>query len=101
MKEILPEQLSGNRAEYLVLDVREPEELATARLPGTLDVPMNDVPARLADIPKDRPVAVLCHHGSRSARVTAFLEGHGYDAFNVAGGIDAWSERVDPGVPRY
>lgn len=101
MKEILPQQLAGNRAEYLILDVREPEEIERASLPGTLNIPMNEVPARLDEIPRDRPIAVLCHHGARSAQIALFLESEGIPAFNVAGGIDAWSQRVDHGVPRY
>lgn len=86
----------------VVLDVREPFECATASIPGVLAVPMREVPARLAEIPRDVPLAVLCHHGARSERVTAFLRAQGFaHAVNIAGGIDAWSLDVDPAVPRY
>ncbi|MBV8580868.1 MAG: sulfurtransferase, partial [Candidatus Eremiobacteraeota bacterium] len=48
------------------------------------------------------PIVVMCHHGGRSARVTQFLEANGYaNAVNLDGGIDAWSESIDPTVPRY
>ncbi len=81
--------------------MREPSELAVASVEGALHVPMRHVPARLADIPKDRPVLVLCHHGGRSQVVADWLVAQGYRAQNVAGGIDAWSDAVDPSIPRY
>lgn len=91
---------------FVLLDVREPWEVQTAqiRLPGTqvLDIPMHLVPLRMADIPRTQPVACICHHGARSAQVVAFLMRQGYaDVYNLAGGINAWSTLVDPGVPRY
>jgi rhodanese-related sulfurtransferase len=90
----------------LVLDVREPWELqaASVRPDGfeLLAIPMNTIPARLADVPQDRPIACLCHHGARSQRVAMFLQQQGYtNVANIAGGIDAWSAERDPGVPRY
>ena len=90
----------------LVLDVREPWELQAAGIRPDgfelLAIPMNTVPGRLADIPQERPVAVLCHHGARSQRVAMFLEQQGYARVaNIAGGIDAWAAERDPGVPRY
>jgi rhodanese-related sulfurtransferase len=90
----------------LLLDVREPWEVALAsiRLPGTpaLDIPMNQVPGRLAEIDAAQPVVCICHHGMRSAQVVAFLLQRGYPrVYNLAGGIDAWSSHVDPAVPRY
>lgn len=91
---------------FVLLDVREPWELQTARLeiPGAtlLHIPMQAVPLRLAEIPRTQPVACICHHGGRSAQVVAFLMRQGYDdVYNLAGGIDAWSTQVDPRVPRY
>lgn len=90
----------------LVLDVREPWELQAASVKADgfelLAIPMNTIPARLGELPLDRPVACLCHHGARSQRVAQFLEQQGYTRVaNVAGGIDAWSAERDPGVPRY
>jgi rhodanese-related sulfurtransferase len=73
--------------------------------PAAFDVvaiPMNEIPARLAEVPQDRPIACLCHHGARSQRVALFLAHQGYtDVANVAGGIDAWSRERDPGIPLY
>jgi rhodanese-related sulfurtransferase len=90
----------------LVLDVREPHELALARVvPDGLDVlsiPMGEIPVRLGELPADRPIACLCHHGVRSMQVARFLHGQGFDTLaNLAGGIDAWSMERDPSVARY
>lgn len=94
----------------LLLDVREPWEFALAaiHLDGlrTLHIPMNEIPGRLAELEGARadaqPVVCICHHGARSAQVVAFLERQGIeDVYNLAGGVDAWSAQVDPGVPRY
>jgi rhodanese-related sulfurtransferase len=86
----------------LLLDVREPAELATAALPDVTAIPMGDVPVRLHELPTDRAIVVMCHHGARSAHVTSFLNANGYpNAVNLDGGIDAWSTQIDPTVPRY
>lgn len=86
----------------VVLDVREPWELEVARLEGTLDIPMNELPERLSEVPKDKPLAVLCRSGRRSLNVTNYLRAQGYDlASNVAGGILAWAETFDPSMERY
>lgn len=87
--------------EALLLDVREPYELRAASVPGALHIPLRQLPARLAELPKDRPILVLCHHGGRSQTVADWLAPQGYRAANVAGGIDAWADAVDPSVPRY
>ncbi|MFM7142375.1 MAG: rhodanese-like domain-containing protein [Alphaproteobacteria bacterium] len=86
----------------VVLDVREPAEIAIARMPGALEIPMNDVPGRFDEIPADRDVVVVCHHGMRSAQVASFLADRGHArVLNLAGGIDAWSLQVDASVRRY
>ena len=86
----------------LLIDVREMDEYAVCRIEGSRLIPMNTVPSRLAEIPQDVPVLVQCHHGGRSMKVTQFLRSKGYARVsNVKGGIDAWSLKVDPKVPRY
>lgn len=90
----------------LVLDVREPWEvqLASVQPQGfTLQaIPMGTLAARVEELDPDRPTACLCHHGVRSLRVAQFLAHHGFGkVVNISGGIDAWSEERDPGVPRY
>jgi rhodanese-related sulfurtransferase len=88
--------------DFVLLDVREPDEIATASIPWAMTIPMMDVPARIAELPHDKPIVVMCHHGGRSERVTRFLSANGYDnAVNLDGGIDAWAASVDPTVPRY
>ena len=93
-------------APLLLLDVREAWEVALGaiRLVGaqTLHMPMNEVPTRLAELDPAQPVVCICHHGVRSAQVVAFLSRHGFDAaYNLDGGTDAWSDQVDPTLPRY
>ena len=90
----------------LLLDVREAWEFehAAIRLGGvtTLHIAMGDLPQRLAELNPQQPVICICHHGVRSAQVVAYLERQGFEsAYNLAGGIDAWSSQVDAGVPRY
>lgn len=89
-----------------LLDVREPWELEAAPLavPGAelAAIPMNELPARLAELDPSRLILGLCHHGVRSRQCVAFLLQQGYPhTYNIAGGIDAWSRDVDPLVPRY
>lgn len=63
---------------------------------------MGEISARLSELDRGRPIAVMCHHGGRSAKVAAFLAAQGFTGvFNVEGGIDAYSERVDPAIPTY
>ncbi|GAB3359760.1 MULTISPECIES: rhodanese-like domain-containing protein [Giesbergeria] len=90
----------------LVLDVREPWELQTACIATEplelLAIPMGLVPAHLSRLNPERPIACLCHHGVRSLRVATFLEQQGFQhVANISGGIDAWSQTVDPSVPQY
>ena len=95
-------QDAGER--FVLLDVREPEEFTTASIEGTLQIPMRTVPSRLVDLEPHRGdrIVVHCHHGGRSARVAQWLRDQGFEQVqNMAGGIDAWSQLVDPSVPRY
>lgn len=86
----------------LLLDVREPDELSICRLPGSLDIPLGQLPQRRHEIPSGRPLLVICHHGGRSQRAVQFLRGAGHSAaINVKGGIDAWARLVDTSIPRY
>jgi rhodanese-related sulfurtransferase len=87
---------------FTLLDVREPDEIATASIPGATLIPMGEIPQRAGELPSDVPIVVMCHAGGRSARVTQYLNDNGFpNAVNLAGGIDAWSVSIDPGVPRY
>ena len=85
----------------VLLDVREPFEIATAHVEGALEIPMGQIPARIAEVPTDADLLVMCHHGGRSLQVAEFLNAQGFTVSNVSGGIDQWSRTVDPSIPRY
>jgi rhodanese-related sulfurtransferase len=90
----------------VVLDVREPGELAVASIKANgfnlLTIPMGVIPLRLAELDPEQPIACLCHHGGRSMQVASFLKAQGFaHVANIAGGINAWSAEVDPSVARY
>ena len=87
-----------------LIDVREADEFAIARIPDAELLPLSQWPAVAAEKLTDpaQPLLILCHHGSRSGQATAFLLHNGFtDVTNIAGGIDAWSQEIDPSVPRY
>jgi rhodanese-related sulfurtransferase len=86
-----------------VLDVREDYEWEIAHLKGALHIPMGKIPQHISNLSKSQAIAVMCHHGMRSASVIRYLqEEHRFEnLYNVAGGIDAWSREVDVAVGRY
>ena len=79
-----------------VVDVREADEVAGGRVPGAVHIPMNEVPARVAELPQDQPVFVICAVGSRSRQVVDHLRAQGLAAINVAGGTAGWAQRGWP-----
>lgn len=86
----------------IILDVREPHELEICAVAGAEHVPMRQIPERIATLPRDKHLLVLCHVGGRSLRVTHFLRQQGFAAVsNIAGGIDAWATEIEPGMQRY
>jgi rhodanese-related sulfurtransferase len=104
--EITPRGFAQLRSEdpaAILLDVREPWEFQTASLPGSILMPMGDVPSRaFAELDPDARIIVLCHHGQRSLSVAMWLRNQGFDyAQSLAGGIDAWTRQIDPTVPLY
>ena len=103
-------EISAHEAAALVkdgkarmVDVREPWELATAAIAGTLAMPMGEVAARAhQELDPDERLVILCHHGQRSLNVAVWLRNQGFEqAQSLRGGIDAWSSEVDPRVGRY
>ena len=104
MREIQPAQLKAllDAGEVTLLDVRAPEEIAIAALPGSVNIPMSEIQGRLSELDPAKSIVVLCHHGMRSEMAGRFLERNGFTAVaHLAGGIDAWSRQVDAAVPRY
>jgi rhodanese-related sulfurtransferase len=80
----------------VLLDVREAREYRTGHVPGARNLPLSVLPARLPEIPKDRPVLVICQAGGRSAQATALMRAVGIGATSVAGGTGEW---IDSGRP--
>ena len=96
--------LAARPGDTALIDVREPFEHQIARIEGAGFIPMRQIPEHVgsAALPKDKHLLIHCHHGGRSLRVTEYLRAQGYPRVtNVAGGIHAWSQRIDPGVPVY
>jgi sulfur-carrier protein adenylyltransferase/sulfurtransferase len=87
---------------FCLLDVREPWEVALAAIPGSLAIPMHEIPARLKELDAASEIIVMCKAGGRSQRAADFLAAQGYGKVsNLQGGIDAWSRDIDPDVPEY
>jgi rhodanese-related sulfurtransferase len=85
-----------------VIDVREPFERDLCAIAGSTHIPMRQIPEHVPTLPKDKHLLIYCHHGGRSMRVTQFLRAQGFTRVtNVAGGIDAWAQEIEPGMRRY
>ena len=82
----------------LVIDVREPHEYVAGHVPGARLVPMGQLPSRLAELPRERAVYVICASGNRSLSMSSFLIHNGIDAWSVAGGTSAWTRGGRPVV---
>ena len=78
-------------ADAPLLDVRESDEWTAGHAPNARHLPMSELTARIAELPDDDPLYVVCRSGGRSARVVAFLAGQGYPAVNVEGGMQSWA----------
>lgn len=79
-----------------VIDVREPAEYVAGHVPGAASIPMGQLPGRLAEIDRSKPVFVVCQAGGRSAAMADVLLQHGYDAHSVTGGTAAWTTAGRP-----
>jgi rhodanese-related sulfurtransferase len=105
ISEITAAELQARRATGnapTVLDVREGWELKVASIPDVLHIPMNEIPARLAELDSNGEIIVMCRSGGRSMQVAQFLARNGFRSVaNLTGGILAWSRDVDPQVEPY
>lgn len=91
-----------SRTSPLLLDVREPWEYETCHIDGVQLMPMQTVPARFQELDPDAVIVCICHHGGRSMQVASFLERQGFtQTINLAGGVHAWAQQVDPEMPTY
>ena len=85
----------------LIVDVREPWEWEIARIPGSRLVPLGELPKRLRELDSRAEIVTVCHKGKRSLMAQQLLQGAGYQARSLAGGIDAWAGEIEPGMTRY
>ena len=86
----------------LLLDVREPWEVAIFRIHGSRSLPMGELISRWPDLDPEAPTVVICHHGMRSLQVAHFLARSGFACpINLRGGVAAWADEVDPSMARY
>jgi len=104
--EISPEELHRRLQagdDLQLVDVRQPEEYDYCHLPGSLLLPLDELPRRATEIRAEGPVVVICHHGVRSAQALGYLRHRlgRSNVLNLHGGVDAWTARVDPDFPRY
>ena len=107
MDQITPQQLKAwlddsSRPRPVLVDVREPWEIAVCRLPESVHVPMNAIPARADELDAAADTVLVCHHGARSFQVGLYLEQRGFTRLhNLFGGVDAWARSVDPTMATY
>lgn len=92
----------AGRPAPVLLDVRENWEFATCRIPGSVQIPMQSIPARMQELDDEAEIVCICHHGARSMQVAAFLERQGFTRItNLTGGVHAWAVQVDSTMPTY
>jgi rhodanese-related sulfurtransferase len=107
MEQITPQQLKAwlddpARPRPVLVDVREPWEIEVCRIPESVHVPMNAIPARAAELDAEADTVLICHHGARSFQVGLYLEQRGFTrVHNLFGGVDAWARSVDPAMATY
>ena len=104
--EISPEELHRRLQagdDLHLVDVREEMEFEYCHLPGSVLVPLGEVPRRAGEIRAEGPVVLICHHGVRSAQALGYLRARlgRTNVLNLRGGVAAWAERVDPEFPTY
>jgi sulfur-carrier protein adenylyltransferase/sulfurtransferase len=87
---------------FELIDVREAFEYEIARIDGAKLIPLGEIAERVDELQRERPIVVHCHSGRRSAEAVRLLQQRGFaNVYNLEGGIDAWSDQVDPSVPKY
>jgi adenylyltransferase/sulfurtransferase len=95
-------QKIDSKKSFVLVDVREPHEYQISKIAGSTLIPLGEIPKRWQEIPQDQEIVLQCKAGIRSAKALLFLQQQGYKKLlNLKGGIDAWSEEIDPSLPRY
>ena len=98
------QRLRDEQADFLLLDCRERDEHALVHIDGAVLIPISEIAQRFSELEphRERHIVVHCHHGGRSMQVTQWLRRQNFPRVqNMAGGIDAWSQQIDPSLPRY
>ncbi|PQO44482.1 rhodanese-like domain-containing protein [Blastopirellula marina] len=98
------QNLKDSNADFLLLDCREQNEFDLVKIDGATLLPMSEIRERVGELEPQRQthIVVYCHHGGRSMRVTQWLREQGFPKVqNMAGGIHAWAQDVDPSMPTY
>jgi adenylyltransferase/sulfurtransferase len=100
--EELRRELDEKGSDLVVIDVREPHEWEIVHIEGAQLIPLSQLPERLGELDGHAEIVTHCHHGARSMKALEILKGAGFGKVrSLAGGIDAWAERVEPGMARY
>lgn len=87
---------------FFFVDVREKWEYETARIEGSILIPLRQIPSNVQKLSEAGKIVLLCHHGIRSMDAAVWLQSQGVQgALSMSGGIDQWSREVDSGIPRY
>jgi adenylyltransferase/sulfurtransferase len=87
---------------FELIDVREPFEFEIARINGARLIPLGEIPEHASELDREHTLIVHCHSGGRSAHAVQLLKQRGFEkVYNLEGGIDAWSDLIDPTVPKY
>jgi adenylyltransferase/sulfurtransferase len=87
---------------FELIDVREPFEYEIARIDGSKLIPLGEIAERADELQRKQTIVVHCHSGGRSAEAVRLLQQRGFtNVYNLEGGIDAWSDEIDPSVPKY
>ena len=95
-------RLKNEKASYLLLDVRENNELLISTFPNSLHIRMHQIPSNWQSLPHDQQIIVFCHYGTRSRMVVEFLKQQGLEnVFNLSEGIDGWARDIEPEMERY
>jgi adenylyltransferase/sulfurtransferase len=90
------------REVYELIDVREPFEYEIARIDGAKLIPLGEIAERADELHREQTIVIHCHSGGRSAEAVRLLQQRGFTSvYNLEGGIDAWSDEIDPSVPKY
>ena len=98
----LKARLANGEGTPLLLDVREPREFDYCRIEGSVSIPLGQLTARADELPGDREIVAICHHGARSMQAAAFLQqARGLEVINLQGGVAAWADQVEPTMKRY